>query len=805
LKVMGPQAQAVWQSIEKQEDIMFPSTFSYVTTAKDGTDKVVEKKVSSRRKGLRPDPKAPTVHVGKALRQKFWKGKQQWFVHNWVIQGSTMFRYHRKFDWAKTCEEITKDPTQEAKLLKPEATYGLRHNSTVANLEGLAFCVEVQYQGVSAVLMMSSEATGSRDEMVAAIRRAIDDVAKAETPIGGTVMPSSEPADKAKDATEEKQITPVKKGSRIVGKSVTRGHQGTLSILRKGKPANEKWDTRLFVLTDRHLAYYSKTEFMPDNFNCKEGKMALMPERGFQLTKQWTVLDAEIVHGENAFDLIDPDLNTVATFKAESADERDEWMNMIDSTFRKTSRIETDFAHVEKDRAVQDMTSYQEQLAGYRTVNDDAYNEDNQHQALGMDDDDEEEEEEPEEEPEKPITADHTGFLGVFRSHQKGFKGGNSIAARSVKSKENWRWHYYVLSGLELLYYPSTQKEVLGVGGNAKKDSDGQKRKLQPKGKYIIRDDTSPADSDGNSFCLEVTDNGMSKVLLMVTEHAEDKKLWVENINKAIATRKAEKVASGEDKENTASTVSTSANMRSPLRPSNGTAATREGPSKKMSGPWSVTDSKENSAAGAKPAMDSNKGMSTKERCKAISSNDKPSATPYDVTKGASITGFLNVYRSKWKGWQTRFFVLQDKTLWYYPTNEDIMKASEKTSLGDGTFVRLQPEGGLQIPEGCSVIEGDAKYKRKYCIEVVDSLINTVVVLACETHMEKCTWISKLKSFFSTDHVCASDDIKNKAGGGLRRSKDQDITKSKKDPVNITWEDKTADNYQMLPTLELND
>jgi hypothetical protein len=425
--------------------------------------------------------------------------------------------------------------------------------------------------------------------------------------------------------------------------------------------------------------------------------------------------------------------------------------------------------------------------------------------AATTDADEEEPEKEPEEQPEKPITADCTGFLGVFRSHQKGFKGGNSIAARSVKSTENWRWHYHVLSGLELLYYPSTQKEVLGVGSNAKQDSDGQRRKLQPKGKYIIRDDTSPADSDGNSFCLEVTDNGMSKVLLMVTEHAEDKKLWIENINKAIATRKAEKVASGEDKENTASTVSTSANMRSPLRPSNGTAATREGPSKKMSGPWSVTDSKENSAAGAKPAMDSNKGMSTKERCKAISSNDKPSATPYDVTKGASITGFLNVYRSKWKGWETRFFVLQDKTLWYYPTNEDIMKASEKTSLGDGTFVRLQPEGGLQIPEGCSVIEGDAKYKRKYCIEVVDSLINTVVVLACETHMEKCTWISKLESFFSTDHVCASDDIKNKAGGGLRRSKDQDITKSKKDPVNITWEDKTADNYQMLPTLELND
>ena len=47
-----------------------------------------------------------------------------------------------------------------------------------------------------------------------------------------------------------------------------------LAIMRKHKDPSKVWDRRLFVLTDRHLAYYSKTDFMPEKFSVKEGKMA---------------------------------------------------------------------------------------------------------------------------------------------------------------------------------------------------------------------------------------------------------------------------------------------------------------------------------------------------------------------------------------------------------------------------------------------------------------------------------------------------------------------------------------------------
>ena len=96
------------------------------------------------------------------------------------------------------------------------------------------------------------------------------------------------------------------------------------------------------------------------------------------------------------------------------------------------------------------------------------------------------------------------------------------------------------------------------------------------------------------------------------------------------------------------------------------------------------------------------------------------------------------------------------------------------------------------------------QYNSKYCIEIVDSLINTVIVLSCETHLEKCAWTDKIETFFSTDHVCTADNIKNKAGGGIRRSKDIDAGPGK-DAVNITWDPASSEDYQMLPTMELND
>jgi hypothetical protein len=117
-----------------------------------------------------PEPGEAFAMEGILLRQKHYP-KQTWLKSYFVLQGKSLFRYTE--DVTPSTLRST-DPSFCAVLPVPETVYLLAHaGEKVAMVDGLGFCVEVDYHGTHAVLMLSAESIPEKEQWVGSLNAAI--------------------------------------------------------------------------------------------------------------------------------------------------------------------------------------------------------------------------------------------------------------------------------------------------------------------------------------------------------------------------------------------------------------------------------------------------------------------------------------------------------------------------------------------------------------------------------------------------------------------------------------------------------
>jgi hypothetical protein len=485
---------------------------------------------------------------GVLLRQKHYP-QVRWHKSYFVLQDESLYRY---------AVDITPSILRtggEALCPTPETVYTLFRGSEhkVAMADGLGFCVEVEYHGTHAVLMLSAESISEKERWVSALNTAIageaekEEKAEEETPVAllldfpelADAIPTSPPAKSpasepapltvATDVSEEESAV-VEKKFRQMGHMKKKGISG-VTVIYMGEG---RWEERLVCMVDDELHVYPLTLGIENGYDCEEGIRAVKPESVIDLPSTRTVVDAGARHfRKNCLEVLNAQtLERVVIIQADCAEQYEEWKFGLETMFE-----------------------------GNR-------------QKYSIGSDEVEEVEEANGEVEKP--GDWYGTLSPFDDHDYGMVSGEEEnvwkeqKSREEKQKEKakrrnsvvfqnflmvsvfddedalgdsedtlkWENHkgiFGVLVGKTLQCFSLDPDQVDSAEACSHNDEDGQMRKLQPLAEFEFRSGTKVTDGETNSFWVKAKHGRAYKNLGLAADDAEGKRLWIEALQQAIA------------------------------------------------------------------------------------------------------------------------------------------------------------------------------------------------------------------------------------------------------------------------------